>query len=724
MRDFQKIPFGCVAIGLLLVIGNWGLSSGVLANVASARVAQSDVGTSLVVLVRDTDLVPITGARVTLMNWTGRWEPSQWNGVTDDNGAIAFDNVILDFGVAVVSHPDFATVEHALSMEANTNLAVTEPRRLNVKMAPAVQSHLQLVGPDNLPVVGAEIGFLSVTHPELDLSMTLTSEDLPRLGDGSFRSDENGRLALPPLPRGSVVELQASHEKFAPVAIRDFRISSDPTPTLQMKLGVQLEIELAGEAVEAGELENTSIYMRLFPEGMGLGIENRIMQSLPVVDGRFRIGVPSLRYSSFILQGDNLFITPRFDSGRDPLPELDLTTKGDQATWRIKVRRTHPVRGRVVDMDGTPVANVELFLESANEVYNEDTGHWQPHADRPWTSVDYVVTNNEGYFQSRIPSGKTKIEVNRGPCFLMNDEGFQFDYSGPDSLPDIQVCRLPVIQLTVQDQQQKPVPRSVIRILGNIETDYDCAANDGRVEVSLTQRPLDEKHEHPSHFVDLLAFDPYSNLAGTCRLDLLDQDSFQNAILTVEPHDLEWPHRMLQARDTRFIRSQSNQTTNDPIITEFPLAVVGTEVGPMNEGIWMDTPARSLTEFHGQFVLLDFWFIGCGPCLQELPHIRLLHELYREHGGTVVSVHISGVGAEQVQQFAKAHDMKYPLVVDPPEQPISAAYRNHAVNSYPTYILLDQHGRIASHSSFSVEPNLRMFPIESMRLKLLQAKQK
>jgi hypothetical protein len=100
--------------------------------------------------------------------------------------------------------------------------------------------------------------------------------------------------------------------------------------------------------------------------------------------------------------------------------------------------------------------------------------------------------------------------------------------------------------------------------------------------------------------------------------------------------------------------------------------------------------------------------------------VKLAHRLYGERGFSVVSVHISGIAADQVQQYAQSHDMRYPLVVDPPDQPILSQYKDHGVFSYPTYILLDAAGAIASHSSDSQDPNLRLFLIESVRLAVLR----
>ncbi len=48
-------------------------------------------------------------------------------------------------------------------------------------------------------------------------------------------------------------------------------------------------------------------------------------------------------------------------------------------------------------------------------------------------------------------------------------------------------------------------------------------------------------------------------------------------------------------------------------------------------------PVR-LSQFRGRVLVLDFWGVGCGPCLRAMPHLSRLAQTYRTQGVTFLSV--------------------------------------------------------------------------------------
>jgi peroxiredoxin len=103
----------------------------------------------------------------------------------------------------------------------------------------------------------------------------------------------------------------------------------------------------------------------------------------------------------------------------------------------------------------------------------------------------------------------------------------------------------------------------------------------------------------------------------------------------------------------------------------------------------------SLAELKGKVVVLDFWSIGCPPCLEALPTMASLWRRMEPRGVVVVGVNAGGESAADAAAFARERGIDWPLVVDG-EGAVSRAYR---VTSLPALYVIARDGTIAaSHS--------------------------
>ena len=106
----------------------------------------------------------------------------------------------------------------------------------------------------------------------------------------------------------------------------------------------------------------------------------------------------------------------------------------------------------------------------------------------------------------------------------------------------------------------------------------------------------------------------------------------------------------------------------------------------------------ALSDFKGKVVYIDVWATWCGPCKQEIPHLKKLEEEYK--GKNIVFLGVSvDVQKDHAKwkQFLIDNDMKgVQIFAGDKVADISKPYK---VKSYPRFILIDKAGRIASDNA-------------------------
>ncbi len=65
---------------------------------------------------------------------------------------------------------------------------------------------------------------------------------------------------------------------------------------------------------------------------------------------------------------------------------------------------------------------------------------------------------------------------------------------------------------------------------------------------------------------------------------------------------------------------------------------VNGEKAPIFEATTLEEKTISLSDFEGQYILLDFWGSWCGPCLQELPELKALQQKYKDKKLVILNI--------------------------------------------------------------------------------------
>ena len=95
----------------------------------------------------------------------------------------------------------------------------------------------------------------------------------------------------------------------------------------------------------------------------------------------------------------------------------------------------------------------------------------------------------------------------------------------------------------------------------------------------------------------------------------------------------------------------------------------------------------SLSQFHGQVVLLNFWATWCAPCLEELPSLMMLQDRAKAKGVVILGVSID-VDEDAYHRFLKQRAVNF-LTVRDPEQKVATMY---GTAGWPETYVIDRQG--------------------------------
>ncbi len=108
---------------------------------------------------------------------------------------------------------------------------------------------------------------------------------------------------------------------------------------------------------------------------------------------------------------------------------------------------------------------------------------------------------------------------------------------------------------------------------------------------------------------------------------------------------------------------------------------------------WVNSEALGPDAFAGKVVILDFWSTTSGTCRRLMPRLQAL--LWKHETKGLALIGVTEDPLVDVQAYAKAQGIAYPLAVDANGGSRVATFDAWNIEDVPTVWLLDRYGEVA-----------------------------
>ena len=137
-----------------------------------------------------------------------------------------------------------------------------------------------------------------------------------------------------------------------------------------------------------------------------------------------------------------------------------------------------------------------------------------------------------------------------------------------------------------------------------------------------------------------------------------------------------------------------NQWLAQPGSTPRPVVQAVTDHRPAFTLLDLEDQPRSVQDWDGQVIMLNFWATWCPPCVREIPAFNQLYQTYKGQGFTIIGIALDN--KQDVIDFINPMGVEYPILLgDQQGIKVTQEYGNN-LGVLPYTVIIDRQGRITA----------------------------
>ncbi|HEX5471922.1 MAG TPA: redoxin domain-containing protein [Lacipirellulaceae bacterium] len=638
-------------------------------------------------------------------NDKGHWQTLHRDQRCDQNGAVRYEAMPGDKSYQFYVRADDGRIAYR-ELILGDNATKSE---LTVKVENAIATTIRVHDQSGQPIAGAEVWSIKPTGE--NGSVSLDPKSLESCGISPQASNSKGELVLPLLPPGKM-DLRIIHSDYVPVEFDAIQVGKSADATLTPGAPLELHVRMAPNEKLVDSLK-IDLRCDEFKK------PSTLIGPLPWLqrDGTAKLTVAPGKYSWLRLIHPDFIGAPIYmdivgNTIADEFTPFTLSTATNSFDFELKRKVT--VRGRVFAPGLAPQLSGSRIH---GEIYSGNVqGAFSRFAEE-WTHADWADINDKGEYELKLAAGRAKISfIGDGCRATPNSVEVNVATNGSTVIPDFAVSPMPTIHGIVQDAAGRPVAKAVVRFRGSMLVNQNPVLTDenGKFELTPPRVPQDFQTHEPLETQTIVAFDPFRAFDGVAQFRWDKPESMENIVLKLQPHPADSTIGRCTEDLTPWERGVMPSDQKQHLAA---ISLVGKPAPELDGVEWLNTDGkrRSLADFRGKYVLLQFWTTWCGPCHADMPSVRLVDRLYRDKGLAVIGVHDNSMPIEDIKKDAAKNELTYPIVVDQPDGRIIASYKAHGISGYPSYVLIGPDRNVIRDDSTIPGPTLRSFKIEIVR---------